>query len=39
MTSLMWACYNCNVRVAKHLLELGSDVEEKDTDGKTAMHW
>ena len=39
MTSLMWACYNCNVRVAKHLFELGSDVEEKDIDGKTAMHW
>ena len=39
MTLLMWSCYNGNVTVAKYLLERGADPEEKDIEGKTAMHW
>ena len=39
MTLLMWSCYNGNVTVAKYLLDKGADAEEKDAEGKTAMHW
>ena len=39
MTLLMWSCYNRNVTVAEYLLEKGADPEEKDSEGKTAMHW
>lgn len=39
MTPLMWACYNCNYVAAKFLIESGAEREEKDVDGKTAMHW
>lgn len=35
----MWSCYNCNATVTKYLLEKGADPEEKDNEGKTAMHW
>uniref|UniRef100_A0A1X7TSE8 Uncharacterized protein n=1 Tax=Amphimedon queenslandica TaxID=400682 RepID=A0A1X7TSE8_AMPQE len=39
MTPLMWSCYNKNELIAKRLIELGADVHEKDTDGRTAAHW
>jgi ankyrin repeat protein len=39
MTPLMWACYHKNVTIAKQLLNEGADVEEKDYEGNTAMHW
>lgn len=39
MTPLMWACYNKNVTVTKYLTDHEADCEEKDIDGKTAMHW
>ena len=39
MTPLMWACYNRNCAAAKCLVENGAEREEKDIDGKTAMHW
>ena len=39
MTPLMWACYNKNVTVSKYLIDHEADCEEKDIDGKTAMHW
>ena len=39
MTPLMWACYNKNVTVVQYLIDHEADCEEKDIDGKTAMHW
>lgn len=39
MTPLMWAAYNRNPTVIGYLLDRGADLEEKDTDGFTAMHW
>ena len=39
MTPLMWACYNKNVTVVQYLIDHKADCEEKDIDGKTAMHW
>lgn len=39
MTPLMWTAFHQNPTVLRHLLALGADVEEKDVEGKTAMHW
>ena len=39
MTALMWAAYYNRAPHAKKLLDHQADVEEKDIDGKTAMHW
>ena len=39
MTCLMWAAYNNSPEVVKVLLDRGAEVEEKDVDGLTALHW
>ncbi len=39
MTVLMWAAYHNNPTVVSFLVDRGADVEEKDKDGYTAMHW
>jgi ankyrin repeat protein len=39
MTPLMWACYNNAPKSIKRLLKYGAELDEKDMDGKTAMHW
>lgn len=39
MTPIMYAAYNNRVHHVQSLLEHGADLEEKDVDGKTAMHW
>eukprot|EP00730_Choanoeca_flexa_P002516 TRINITY_DN11078_c0_g1_i1.p1 TRINITY_DN11078_c0_g1~~TRINITY_DN11078_c0_g1_i1.p1 ORF type:complete len:1134 (+),score=123.20 TRINITY_DN11078_c0_g1_i1:36-3404(+) len=39
MTPLMWAAYNNAPKMIKRLLKLGAELNEKDIDGKTAMHW
>lgn len=39
MTCLMWAAYNNSPEVIKVLLDQGAEVEEKDVDGLTALHW
>ena len=39
MTCLMWAAYNNSPEVVKGLLDRGAEVEEKDVDGLTALHW
>ena len=39
MTCLMWACYHNRVNIAAFLLDKHADIEEKDMDGMTAMHW
>jgi ankyrin repeat protein len=39
MTPLMWACFHNNEKAVKKLLKHGADINEKDVDGKTAMHW
>ena len=39
MTPLMWAAYYNRHAHVKKLLAHGADTEEKDMDGKTAMHW
>lgn len=39
MTPLMWAAFHNRPKAVKKLLKYGADVEEKDMDGKTAMHW
>ena len=39
MTCLMWAAYNNSPEVVKVLLDRGAEVDEKDVDGLTALHW
>ncbi|EGD76633.1 hypothetical protein PTSG_07746 [Salpingoeca rosetta] len=39
MTPIMWACFHNREKIVKMLLKHGADLEEKDIDGKTAMHW
>ena len=39
MTPLMWSCYNNSPKSIKRLLKYGAELDEKDIDGKTAMHW
>ena len=39
MTPVMWACFHNRSKIVKMLLKHGADLEEKDIDGKTAMHW
>ncbi len=39
MTPVMWAAYNNNYKHVQKLVAAGADLEEKDVDAKTAMHW
>ncbi|EDQ85652.1 uncharacterized protein MONBRDRAFT_34181 [Monosiga brevicollis MX1] len=39
MTPVMWACYHGRPRNVRRLLKYGAELDEKDIDGKTAMHW
>ena len=39
MTPLMWAAYHDTLINISELLSHGADADEKDVDGKTAMHW
>ena len=38
-TALMMACRSQHVRLVKFLLQQGANVQEKDKDGKTALHF
>ncbi|XP_062510014.1 uncharacterized protein LOC134186110 isoform X2 [Corticium candelabrum] len=39
MTPLMWAAYHDSPKNIYELLLRGADADEKDIEGKTAMHW
>ena len=39
MTPLMWAAFHDQISCVSLLLSLGAEVEEKDIEGKTALHW
>ena len=39
MTPIMWAAYHNKPQHVRKLMQLGADLEEKDVDGKTPMHW
>eukprot|EP00055_Hartaetosiga_balthica_P007824 m.27578 g.27578 ORF g.27578 m.27578 type:complete len:1085 (+) comp5957_c0_seq1:54-3308(+) len=39
MTPIMWSCFNNRAQTTKILLKKGAALDEKDIDGKTAMHW
>eukprot|EP00117_Sycon_ciliatum_P021112 scpid31410/ scgid3224/ Ankyrin repeat domain-containing protein 55 len=39
MTALMWAAYHDRPTICTYLAKLDADQEEKDVDGRTAMHW
>ena len=39
MTPVMWAAYYNRIAHVRKLISHNADLDEKDVDGKTAMHW